>query len=78
MQAALAALHWMSMGHGHELTSLDAHEAHRLAIEAAGNAQQTEQAQAAIAQVLAADRPMAAWMRRAIGIAPASPSGSSH
>ena len=78
MQAALAALHWMSMGHGHELTGLDAHEAHRLAIEAAGNAQQTEQAQAAIAQVLAADRPMAAWMRRAIGIAPTSPSGGSH
>jgi tetratricopeptide (TPR) repeat protein len=73
MQAALAALHWMSMGHGYELTGLDAHEAHRLAIEAARNAQQIDQAQAIIEQVLAADRPMSAWMRRSLGIAPTSP-----
>jgi tetratricopeptide (TPR) repeat protein len=68
MQCALAALHWMSMGHGYELTDLDVHEAHRLAIEAAGHTQQTEQAQAAIEQVLAADRPMSVWMRRSLGL----------
>lgn len=68
MQCALAALHWMSVGHGYELTGFDAHEAHRLAIEAAGNAQQSAQAQAAIEQVLAADRPMSAWLRKALGI----------
>jgi hypothetical protein len=73
MQAALAALHWMSMGHGYELTGLDAHEAHQLAIEAARTAQQIDQAQAIIEQVLAADRPMSAWMRRSLGIAPTSP-----
>jgi hypothetical protein len=73
MQAALAALHWMSMGHGFELTGLDAQEAHRLAIEAAANAQQTEQAQAGIEQVLAHDRPMTAWMRRSLGVPPATP-----
>ena len=73
MQAALAALHWMSMGHGYELTGLDAHEAHRLALEAACNAQQIEQAQATIDQVLAADRPMSAWLGRALGIPPRSP-----
>ena len=73
MQAALAALHWMSMGHGYELTGLDAHEAHRLAIEAAANAQQIEQAQATIDKVLASDRPMSAWLRRSLGIAPSSP-----
>ncbi len=78
MQAALAALHWMSMGHGYELTGLDAHEAHRLAIEAAGHARQAEQAQAAIEQVLAADRPMAAWLRRALGMAPAPPGARLH
>ena len=61
MHAALAALHWMSMGHGYELTGLDAHEAHRLALQAAGNAQQVERAQATIEQVLAPDRPMSAW-----------------
>ena len=70
MQAALAALHWMSMGHGYELTGLDVHEAHRLAIEGATNAQQTERAQATIKQVLAPDRPMSAWLRRSLGITP--------
>jgi hypothetical protein len=67
MQSALAALHWMSMGHGYELTSFDVHEAHGLAIEAAGNAQQSAQAQAAIEVVLVADRPMSAWLRKALG-----------
>ena len=73
MQCALAALHWMSMGHGYELTGLDAHEAHRLAIEAAATIEQSAQAQAAIEQVLAADRPMSAWLRRALGIATSAP-----
>ena len=68
MQTALAALHWMSMGHGYELTALDAHEAHRLATEAARTTQQTELAQTAIEQVLASDRPMSVWMRRSLGI----------
>ena len=35
MQCALAALHWMSVGHGYELTGFDAHEAHRLATTSA-------------------------------------------
>ena len=73
MQAALAALHWMSMGHGYELTGFDAHEAHRLAIEAARNAQLGAQAQASIEQALAADRPMSAWLRGALGIASSAP-----
>jgi len=68
MQAALAALHWMSMGHGYELTGLDAHEAHRLALDAAGNALQTEHAKVTIEQVLARDRPMSAWLRRSLGL----------
>ena len=68
MQAALAALHWMSMGHGYELTGLDAQEAHRLAVEAAGHALQTERAQATIEQMLAQDRPMSAWLRRLLGM----------
>ncbi len=78
MQAALAALHWMSMGHGYELTGFDAHEAHRLAIDAAANAQQSAQAQASIAQVLATDRPMSTWLRRALGIATSAPAPRHH
>ena len=70
MQCGLASLHWMSMGHGYELTSLDVQDAHRLAIEAATVTQQTEQAHTTIEQVLASDRPMAAWMRRSLCIVP--------
>jgi hypothetical protein len=69
MQCALASLHWMSMGHGYELTGLDVQEAHRMANEAAAAAQQTQQVRASIEQVLASDRPMAAWMRRSLGLA---------
>jgi tetratricopeptide (TPR) repeat protein len=78
MRAALAALHWMSMGHGYELTGLDVHEAHRLAIEAARTTGQLDLAHATIEQVLTPDRPMSAWMRRAIGIAPGSPATRPH
>lgn len=73
MQCALAALHWMSMGHGYELTGFDAHEAHRLALEAAASAEQSALAQTAIEQVLAAGRPMSTWLRRALGIATSAP-----
>lgn len=68
MQCAVASLHWMSMGHGYELTGLDVLEAHRFAIEAAAETQQTQQARASIEQVLASDRPMATWMQRSLGI----------
>ena len=78
MQSALAALHWMSMGHGYELTGFDVHEAHRLAIEAAGSAEQSAQAQAAIEQVLAADRPMSDWLRNALGITTGAPAPRRH
>jgi tetratricopeptide (TPR) repeat protein len=67
MQCALASLHWMSMGHGFELTGLDVLEAHRFAIEAAAVTQQTQQARTSIEQVLASDGPMVAWMQRSLG-----------
>jgi hypothetical protein len=70
LQCALAALHWMSMGHGYELTGLDVQEAYRMAIEAATVTEQNEQAHATIDQVLAPDRPMSAWMKRSLGIVP--------
>jgi tetratricopeptide (TPR) repeat protein len=68
MQAALAALHWMSLGNGYELSGLDAYEAHRLATEAARTIGQIDQAQAIVEQVLSPERPMSAWMRRTLGI----------
>ena len=72
MQCALAALHWMSMGHSYELDAFDVRDAYRLATEAADAAQQTEEAQVIIGQVLGADRPMAAWMRQALGMGDAT------
>jgi hypothetical protein len=78
MQAALAALHWMSLGHGYELTALDVMEAHRLATEAARSTQQTEQAQALIEQALASDRATSAWMRHSLGLPRASPGQQRH
>ncbi|MEZ5663171.1 MAG: hypothetical protein R3E94_06520 [Burkholderiaceae bacterium] len=68
MQCALASLHWMSMGHGYELTGMDVQDAYRIAIEAAATAQNTEHAQATTQQILTPDRPMAAWMKRSLGL----------
>lgn len=73
MQTALAALQWVSLGHGYELTSLDVHDAHRLAREAALSAGQEEHAAAVIEQALDPGRPMGSWMRRALGMAPMGP-----
>ena len=67
MQCALASLHWMSMGHGYELTGLDVQDAHRIAIEAACACQQNEQTRASIEQLLSTDRTMSAWMKRSLG-----------
>ena len=68
MQSALAALHWISTGHGYELTALDVIDAYRLAADAARSADQVDQAQDIIKQVLALDRPRAQWMRQSLGI----------
>ena len=68
MQCALASLHWMSLGHGYELTGMDVQDAYRIAIEAAAATQRAQQVRMSIEQVLASDRPMAAWLQRSLGI----------
>ena len=70
MQCALASLHWMSMGHGYELTGMDVQDAHRMAIEAASITQQNEQVHATIGQIFTPDRPMSVWMKRSLGLVP--------
>lgn len=72
LQAALAALHWMSLGHGYELTGFDVMEAHRLASEAGRSTGQMDLAQTSIEQALAPERTMSAWMRRSLGLSPAT------
>jgi hypothetical protein len=66
MQCALAALHWISLGHGYEPTGLDVQDAYRLAIDAASAAQQTGQAHCIIAELLAVETPRSAWMKRSL------------
>lgn len=69
MQCALAALHWISLGHGYEPTGLDVQDAHRLAIEAASVAHQTGHAHAVVSELLSDERPMSAWMKKSLGMA---------
>lgn len=64
MQSALAALHWMSLGHGYEVTQLDAADAHQLAVHAAGSAGRLEEARTAIALMRSESHPGSAWMKR--------------
>ncbi len=73
MQTGLAALQWISLGHGYELTSVDVHDAHRLAREAALLAGQEDHAATVIEQALDPDRPMGGWMRRSLGMALTGP-----
>ena len=65
----MAALHWMAAGHGYELTGADAHEAHRLAMDAAQLTGQGQNVRQWIQQLLAADHATARWMRQALGAA---------
>ncbi len=51
------------MGQGCELTRIDAHEAHRLAIKAVANAQQAAQAQATLDKLRGPARPASAGLR---------------
>ena len=67
-EAALAALHWMSQGHGYELTGADVQEAYRHAMAAAQSIGHAEQIQRRVDQVLDGDAPAAKWMRQAMGI----------
>jgi hypothetical protein len=66
-EAALAALHWMSEGHGYELTGLDVREACRYAIEAAQSVGQTDQIEQRVQHILAGAGPATRWMREALG-----------
>lgn len=65
--AALAALHWMAAGYGYELISLDAQEAHGLALEAGAILSQSEQVQRHIDRILTGPGPAAAWLRKVLG-----------
>lgn len=67
-EVALAALHWISMGHGYDLTSLDAREAYRLALDAAQSIDHSRQVEERLAQMLSEQRPMSSWLQKALGM----------
>jgi hypothetical protein len=67
-EAALAALHWISIGHGHDLTAMNAREAYRFALDAAQNTDHNLPIESRVRQMLSEDRPMTPWLRQALGI----------
>lgn len=66
-EVALAALHWVSMGHGYDLTAMDAREAYRFALDAAQNVDHSLQIESRLKQMLSEERPMTQWLMRALG-----------
>lgn len=66
-EAAVAALFWISRGHGYEMTSLDAREAHRFAMEAAASAGQADKVQSRLEQILRAEGSSVKWLRGSLG-----------
>ncbi len=72
-EAALAALHWMSRGHGYELTALDAREAYRHAIEAARRIGQEDRVALQVERMLADEGATVRWMRQALGVSDRRP-----
>ena len=67
-EAAPAALHWMSLGHGYDLSGDDVREAYRYAMAAAGSIGQAEQVKGRVDLMLDRDNPAAKWIRQAPGI----------
>jgi hypothetical protein len=70
MQCALAALHWMTHGHGYEISVLDVRQAQQFALQAATAIGQSEQAQDRLQQLLARDTRSVRWVREALGMNP--------
>ena len=66
LEAALAALYWMSEGHGYELTALDAREAYRYALEAAEKVGQVERVGMRVRQFLARGNATTRWLAEAL------------
>lgn len=67
VEAALAALHWISRGAGYELTSLDVLEAYRYATEAAQTLGRPEEVRSRIERIANGEGATARWMRQVLG-----------
>lgn len=65
--AARAALHWISLGHGYEVTPTDLLEAQELLTEAARMQGRGEQADALVQQLINSSGPAAKWMQSVLG-----------
>jgi len=69
LEAALAALHWISRGHGYELTELDVREAGRYALQAGEYRIGRDEVRVRLQQMIEAGCAQAAWMLRALDLA---------
>ena len=67
VEVAVAALQWISLGFGYDLTGLDVSEAYRYAREAGERIGQLDQVEARLRKVLATGSPTALWMQKVLG-----------
>ena len=73
-EVALAALHWISEGHGYDLTGQDVRDPYRYAQEGAGALGQEERVALRLRPILTGDSPTRRWLRQVLGLNdPAAP-----
>jgi hypothetical protein len=68
VEVALASLHWISLGHGYDLTAMDALDAHRFVLDAARSINHNREIEARIMTMLTEERPMGSWLREVLRI----------
>jgi len=66
-EVVIAALYWMSMGYGYELTGVDVREAWTYATDAATSLGDAAQIEQRIRKLLVGDSPQTVWMRTFLG-----------
>ena len=67
-EVALAALHWISEGHGYDLTGQDVQDPYRYAQEGAQVLGQEERVALRLRPILTGDSPTRRWMRQVLGL----------
>lgn len=67
VEVAVAALHWISLGYGYDLTGLDVSEAYRYAREAGERMGQLDQVESRLRKVLATGSPTELWIQKVFG-----------
>jgi len=72
-EVALAALHWISEGHGYDLTGQDVQDPYRYAHEGARMVGHEERVALRLRPILTGDGPARRWMRQVLGLSNSAP-----